>query len=254
MNIRETLLCLLLLLGGCASQPNPYWPTADEAKTSVKHAARDPATWVPILGTALVVATHSDQHVSDWASSKQPLFGAHTNRVADDGRNALGVLAYGTLLLSPQLHPEMPWYAEKAKNVLALYAAHAWADGATGALKGLTGRERPSGRNNQSFPSGHATSAAAYAAEAVLNLDHSGLSPTALAWSKAGIYLLSTGVAWARVEAKAHYPTDVLMGLALGNFVGAAGYSAFLHAGLPDAQLVITPLPGGALLSIYSPF
>lgn len=40
---------------------------------------------------------------------------------------------------------------------------------------------------------------------------------TGLRWSLTG---LAAGTAWARIEAGAHYPTDVLVGAGLGNFAG----------------------------------
>jgi hypothetical protein len=39
---------------------------------------------------------------------------------------------------------------------------------------------------------------------------------------------LAAGAAWARVEAREHYPTDVLMGMALGNFTAVLIHDAFL--------------------------
>jgi membrane-associated phospholipid phosphatase len=43
--------------------------------------------------------------------------------------------------------------------------------------------------------------------------------------------LLSSGTAWARVEAKKHFPTDVLVGTAMGRF-----FTVFIHDAwlLPD--------------------
>jgi membrane-associated phospholipid phosphatase len=44
--------------------------------------------------------------------------------------------------------------------------------------------------------------------------------------------VLASGVAWARVEARVHYPSDVLFGAALGHFLAAFIHDAFLN--LPD--------------------
>jgi membrane-associated phospholipid phosphatase len=49
----------------------------------------------------------------------------------------------------------------------------------------------------------------------------------------AGIETLAAGTAWARVEAGAHYPSDVLAGAALGRFVSVLLHDAFLDSSTP---------------------
>jgi len=49
-----------------------------------------------------------------------------------------------------------------------------------------------------------------------------------------GNLLLATGVGVARVEAGAHYPADVLAGAAIGHFLSAFIYDAFI--GLPEHE------------------
>jgi len=39
---------------------------------------------------------------------------------------------------------------------------------------------------------------------------------------------LVAGTGWARIEASKHYPTDVLVGAALGNFIALLVHDAFL--------------------------
>jgi len=40
--------------------------------------------------------------------------------------------------------------------------------------------------------------------------------------------MVALGTGWARVEAQKHYPSDVLAGMALGNFMAAFIYDAFM--------------------------
>ena len=42
--------------------------------------------------------------------------------------------------------------------------------------------------------------------------------------------MIAAGTAWARVEGCKHYPSDVLFGAALGNFVAIFVHDAFLPA------------------------
>ena len=57
--------------------------------------------------------------------------------------------------------------------------------------------------------------------------------PQALKQSmKIGNYLLASGVGWARVEGRRHYPSDVLAGAALGHFLTAFIHDSFMN--LPE--------------------
>ena len=60
-----------------------------------------------------------------------------------------------------------------------------------------------------------------------------------------GIEFTIFGTAWARVEAGEHYPSDVLFGMALGNFFARFATGAFLG---PDSRdsVAVTATDGGA--------
>ncbi len=63
-----------------------------------------------------------------------------------------------------------------------------------------------------------------------------------------GNFVLATADAWARIEGKKHFPSDVLAGAALGHFLTAFIHDAFL--GLPESKgfaVSITPARGGAI-------
>jgi len=76
---------------------------------------------------------------------------------------------------------------------------------------------------NSSFPSGHVGAAAAYAAVAVVILEH-----TRTAWVRAAAVILAFAVplivGWARMYRGAHYLTDVVAGLMLGLACVIASY------------------------------
>ena len=73
-------------------------------------------------------------------------------------------------------------------------------------------------RGDTSFPSSHTSAASSYATIASLRTNELMLSEKKRNWLSNTYYTLAAATAWARVEAKAHYPTDVLVGFALGNF------------------------------------
>ena len=92
----------------------------------------------------------------------------------------------------------------------------------TPSLKWIVGRSRPSSdkgphdfnpfSSSASFPSGHATQAFAVASVIAEHYD----SP----WVKIGSYGLASAVAYARMEQKAHWASDVLVGAIIGTVVG----------------------------------
>ena len=64
------------------------------------------------------------------------------------------------------------------------------------------------------------------------NLDSIEIQPWLRRTFQSGNFLMAGGTAWARVEAQRHYPSDVLAGAALGNFIVTFIHDAFLN--LPD--------------------
>lgn len=94
-------------------------------------------------------------------------------------------------------------------------------------LKYITGRERPSGNkgayffkmldfspgtNSLSFPSGHASTAFAFSS--VIAHQY------AQWWVKILVYSAATSVAWSRLNDNVHFTSDVLVGSAIGWYVG----------------------------------
>lgn len=88
-----------------------------------------------------------------------------------------------------------------------------------GLLKYLVGRPRPE-NVSLGFPSGHATAAAAFFG-AVMILAGA-LPPRACAWVRTTAAVMIVLVGLARVILRAHWPSDVLAGIALGLALAAA--------------------------------
>jgi len=101
--------------------------------------------------------------------------------------------------------------------------AELWAAGlVTPVIKRVAGRARPIqeegassfhpfSSNHASFPSGHATNAFAFATAVAAHYD-GWVVPTI-------VYSIATGVAFARVNDRAHFPSDVLAGALIGHAV-----------------------------------
>ena len=98
--------------------------------------------------------------------------------------------------------------------------------GVTTAIKYAAGRQRPfqadqSGAfwsGGDSFPSNHAT--VAWSVASVLSHEYPG------PWSKLLAFGAATAISMARVQARQHFPSDVLVGSAIGWFTGQQVYNA----------------------------
>jgi len=238
------LLSSLVLGTGCASSHVPAWPARDAWKTAARDAVRDPATWVPAAGAAVVAAGGWDRDVSRWAVRETPVFGSphDADRWSDRLRGATHVgMLLGTLLPADSTSR---WY----ERLIVAEAGATVADVTSRGVKRAVGRVRPNGADSESFPSGHATRSAANAAIAIRDLDRARISHRTRVALDSTFYALSGATAWARVEAGVHYPTDVLAGMALGNFVGRVVHDAWL----PDRRPVIAVMPerGGVSFAV----
>ena len=203
------LALMVAPLGGCAGSS---WQDA------AQEAWQSPATWVPAAAAATFWITGADTGVSDWARQQTPVFGSEEN--AGKWSNDLRFWANRLMNVS-----QVAYFIDAEETSRPLRQAllgHAAAITATEAglwIKKTTDRTRPSGAaNSPSFPSQHAARSFAYTATtqqtfiAANRDDAFSKSIMALSWAT------SYGTAWARVEAGAHYPSDVLAGAALGNF------------------------------------
>jgi hypothetical protein len=225
----------------------PGWARVREAAIQ---AAQDPWVWAPLAGAAVLQVDDLDRRTSDWARDHAPVFGSaeDADRWSDDLRTVCAALEAVTLLATPSGEEPRDWIINKAKGAAVELSAIAATGLTTSLLKQSTGRTRPSGADDESFPSGHASGAAVYGRLATINLDAIDIAPGARLAADAGIGLLVGGTAWARVEAGAHYPSDVLAGIAIGNFFARFMTEAFLDA--PSRGIVgVTATGGGAMLA-----
>lgn len=249
------LAAAAVALAGCATLPSgrgwgadatirPGWERVREAAVT---SVRDPWVWAPVAGAAAFQFGSFDRRVSDWARENTPIYGSTTNaeRWSDDLRTASSLLMLGTLLATPSGDEPKAWMANKGRGFAVELAAIGATAGVTGLLKTTTGRERPNAKDDESFPSGHSSSAAVNGRLALLNLASIDMPRGARIASNVGVDATIFGTAWARVEAGAHYPSDVLFGMALGNFFARFTTEAFLG---PDSRdsIAVTPTEGGA--------
>ena len=139
-------------------------PAGNESALQRSMRRRDAWVWAPLVGAATLQIDNWDHRISDWARTETPIFGstADAERWSDDLRSASFVAFAATVAFTPSGSSGSEWLLNKAKGFGVQLAAVAVATGTTRLLKDVTNRERPSGADDESFPSGHTTSSAVH--------------------------------------------------------------------------------------------
>jgi membrane-associated phospholipid phosphatase len=168
-----------------------------------------------LLGAALLAAT--DRTTIRWFDPDI----ARSGPSGDEGGKSVSRLGTGLPLLTAVALPALldGRYGRKTSGWTAVALVDATI--LTTSLKFLTGKERPSQSGGEiryhgpstrysSFPSGHAS--AAFAVATVLGARYRKY--------RLPLYLLAGAVAWARMNAASHFPSDVFVGAGVGIYSG----------------------------------
>jgi membrane-associated phospholipid phosphatase len=253
------LAALCMGVGGCTTLRNgrgwgedatiaPGW---ERVGTAAATAAMDPWVWAPLVGAAVFQIDDWDRRTSDWAREHKPVFGSEHNaeQWSDDLRTASALAHYVTVAATPSGPDTGDWVVSKIKGVLVSVAAVSSTVLVTNSLKTTLDRERPNGDDSASLPSGHTSSSAVHTRLASRNLEVIDMSESWRNVADAGLIALTVGTSWARIEAGWHYPSDTLVGMAIGNFLAAFFNDAFLGLDEPGTHsLAVQAEPGGATL------
>jgi hypothetical protein len=239
------LLAACCGVSGCGALP---WHHLGE---SAREAATSPWVWGPLAGAAALQIDSWDNEVSEWARDETPVFGSPKSAQdwSDGLRNASAAGYVLSVLATPASSVDGHWITSKARDGAVGVGAFLVTAGVTEGLKVATSRERPNGNDDKSLPSGHAANAAVFNTLTVRTLRGIDLGPRLRTSLEIGAGAVTAATAWARVESGDHFPSDVLVGVALGHFVGAVFAQTFLGVG-PEAKLAFgaEPVRGGAVL------
>jgi len=251
----KLLPLIALTLAGCGTLPSgrgwgedaTWRPGWERVRASAVSAARDPWVWAPLAGAAVMQIDDLDRRTSDWAREHTPVFGSQRSaeQWSDDLRTASVVAHYATILATPSGEDFGEWLANKAKGALVDAAAVAATTAITGSLKQEVGRTRPNGSDDESFPSGHTSSSAVHTRLASRNLRSIDMPDGARRTLDVGLYALTIGTSWSRIEAGWHFPADTMFSMALGNFMASFVNDAFLGLDSGSSSLSVAATPDG---------
>lgn len=169
--------------------------------------SKENAAWLLIGSGITLLSLTQDDNVNDYFAGKNRLgrFSEYGDYIGTYGHIGSAVLLWigGKLIKDDKL----------SKTGLAGIEALLTTAALTSGLKGLTGRERPNGDSNSSFPSGHTSSSFAMATVAADMYDWD--------WKIAvPAYAIATFVGASRIADNKHYLSDVLGGATVGIILG----------------------------------
>ncbi|NOR41537.1 MAG: phosphatase PAP2 family protein [Gammaproteobacteria bacterium] len=234
---------------------NASFPGWEKLKRTTIRAARDPQTWVPLAGAVVLSFGDLDEDLSDWAVRETPLFGSEDSAddASDDMGGALAIATVVSALATPSGDDKSEWMESKFKGLLVEASASILTGSTTSALKDATDRTRPND-DDRGFPSSHASYSSSFATLTGRNIDAMNLTPTTKKVLRYSATTVAGLTAWARVEAKEHYPTDVLVGSALGYFLSAVVHDSFMGEDEPAQIGLQLDGDGGGILTVHMPF
>jgi hypothetical protein len=269
LRIRKSTRLLPFLLTGCffthcatthfhhPSDHTRNVPFTEKIKKAAVSAVTSPRTWVPLTGAVLIHSTNSDYRIAQWASSTNPVFGSQAR--ADHISDICVSVARDAFIISAFLDAPPPldyhWLNNQLQNfavgLSALYLNRRLVDH----LKVETARLRPDASDHKSYPSGHTSEAAINTTLASRNIGSMHIAGPYKTVIQHGLYLTTITTAWARVEANRHYPSDVLVGMAIGNFIGSFIHDAFMDRYYADTLSFETdPITNRFQLNLALPF
>jgi hypothetical protein len=253
LGLAMPLGCGTLANGRGWGQDATLFPGWGKVGKAALNAAISPGTWVPATGALIFQIDGWDTRVSNWASKRTPIFGSQSQAESlSDCLAHTSEAAYAlTLLATPSGDNFNDWICNKIKGAMVGLACAGMSEGITRGLQEATHRRRPNKQNYLSFPSTHSCNTSTFNTLASKNINYVSIPPRAAFASQVILYLVTTSTAWARVEAKEHYPSDVLVGMALGNFIGSFMNDAFLGLGTKNFFLTCEPSKKGVAVGLH---
>lgn len=216
------------------------WPSSERFETSAEASYKMKQFQIPFyLGLASIILL--DGNLSESIGNETYLFGSNANaaRISDGLLLSLiPMMLYTSSQTKFSLGPKQSSFGQRAK-LMGFEGLLVLTDFLlVTAIKYSFQRARPDESDNLSFPSGHSSVSAGLSRMVFNNIENSDLAGTTLGYTfQYSAITISALAAYARVEAKKHHLSDVLIGSALGAFISDFLYNSFL-----ERQVEIIPV------------
>ena len=222
----------------------------DKIKTAFKKNITSAHVWAPVASAGVLNVMAWDNNLQNWINHERIIFDDQTEaeNYSYTFNEILKYEMYLSIFITPSNDSEndLGNYAlNKLKGGTLVNVASSASTQAHHILRKSTDRTRPSGHDNNSMPSGHATQSGARRVLVTRNLEATDIQKTHQLLINTLNTTLSAGVMWARVEGDNHYPTDVLMGYALGSFLSGFIYDSLINLE-PNHTFSLAPVKQGA--------
>lgn len=229
----KRIICVSFLTFSISAQAAWYenWSARPAWPEPISFAAGSAAT---LTSLALRKPLVNDFH--RYESTRKPL--GHLSKFGDlSGQGLPNALYAGGMIAASYFGADMA--GKYAQNMIATTAEAVLI---TTVAKYIIREERPDSARRESFPSGHTTSAFAFAS--VVGVEHG------WRWGVPA-YALAAFAGWSRINDNKHYLHDVLAGATVGISTGLGIYYARERRANGGAEYRILPLPleeGGGVL------
>jgi len=255
---------VLLFVQGCTTMAdNRRWgedvtlrPGSETISRSFSNAISSPYVLIPGAGALILQVGGMDKRLSRWASRHTPTTGStgQAERLSSNLRSVSSASFLMSMLMTPSGEDPEGWLISKAKGVAVQGGAAGLNNEIITVLKRTSGRTRPNNMDDRSFPSGHATNSALFTSLAARNVQVMNIPSSAKTSLDIMLHAVMFAVAWERVEAGVHYPSDVLAGIALGYFIGPFINDSFMGLTEQQCKPVVRTTPDGFFIGLQKKF
>lgn len=210
--------------------------------------------WVPMAGAGIISLGDYEKKVTNWVAEESHIYPDHktADKWSDNFNDILKFQTYASTIMTPSLNEKGEWgdyLLSKARGAGVVLSSSSLSRYSHDRISEALPRERPNKSDRRSFPSSHTTKASAYNMINIKNYESIDMND----YFRIGLITfnttMATGTAWARVEGHRHYPTDVLIGYALGSFMSGFIYDSLMNFD-PMQSFVIAPA-GGSWTALY---
>lgn len=236
------LICLLFLTTSCAfinrkgswGKRAIYPLSKDRILKALKDNATSKHVWIPMVGAGITHWGGYDHKITNWASHESSIFKnrEQADNWSDNFNNILKYEMYASILLTPSMEEDKAFasYAfNKVKGGLVVNVASTSTRFAHDRIAKAVHRTRPNKLDYRSFPSGHSSEAGSRNRLVSRNMDYIDMNDNLRLGINALNTTMSAGTLWARLEGKRHFPSDVMVGYALGSFLSGFIYDSLMN-------------------------